>query len=132
MDKFFDRLGDLLRSVLDQRGSYENRHDPDFQEAWNELDEYLKTGTNYRPREKTRDRTRASYSGMDEHLSQDYANLELSPGAPFGEVKKSYRNLLRKYHPDRFAMDPEKQKLATEITQKINVSFQRIEKAQKD
>jgi len=42
-------------------------------------------------------------------------------------VKKSYKRLLRQYHPDKHAHDPEKLKTATEITQRINVAFARIE-----
>jgi curved DNA-binding protein CbpA len=33
---------------------------------------------------------------------------------------------LRRYHPDRYGRDPEKQALATQITQRLNDSFRRI------
>ena len=70
--------------------------------------------------------SRASSANSMEDLRQDYANL----GAPFGssleQVKKAYKDLLRQYHPDKFASDPEKLKFATEITQRMNMSYQRI------
>jgi hypothetical protein len=47
MDKFFDRLGDLLRSLLEGDSStagYYDPRDPDMQAAIEELDEYLKDG----------------------------------------------------------------------------------------
>jgi len=47
-------------------------------------------------------------------------------GAEMEEVKRSYKSLVLRYHPDRFAADPEKQKVALEITKKINQSFERI------
>jgi curved DNA-binding protein CbpA len=33
---------------------------------------------------------------------------------------------MMKYHPDKHAGDPEKQKIALEITKKVNESFERI------
>ena len=63
---------------------------------------------------------------MDEDLRQDYANLEVPFGADIDTVKKAYKNLIRRYHPDKNAGNPEKLKIATEITKKVNESFERI------
>lgn len=52
-----------------------------------------------------------------------YRTLELEPGASFEEIRKSYRRLLKQYHPDRFAKDPEKYKVATEVTRNITVAY---------
>lgn len=49
----------------------------------------------------------AGGGGRDE-LERWYKTLELDPGADLEAVRKSYRRLMRKYHPDRFASDPEK------------------------
>jgi curved DNA-binding protein CbpA len=43
-------------------------------------------------------------------------------------VRKSYRSLLRKYHPDRHAGSPEKQKSATELAQKLSAAYALIER----
>ena len=48
-----------------------------------------------------------------------YRVLELEPGASMAEVKTAYRRLLRKYHPDRHARDPEKFAAATELMRRI-------------
>jgi DnaJ-class molecular chaperone len=61
-----------------------------------------------------------------EGLARDYANLELKPGAAEEDVRKSYKRLLIKYHPDKFAGSPEKQAIATEVTTKLNESYKRI------
>lgn len=53
-----------------------------------------------------------------------YRTLELQPGATLEEVRKSYRRLLRQYHPDRFAKDPEKYKVATEVTRNITEAYE--------
>jgi len=133
MDNIFDRLGDLLRGLFSETGesgtsaagpsAARGSRDPDLEEAWKELDEYLRTG---------RDAPRASGPGSrarpapDESLRKDYANLEVPFGAEMEEVKRSYKSLILRYHPDRFASDAEKQRVALEITKKINQSFERI------
>ncbi len=130
MDRFFDALGDFLRSLLEgNRSSGYDSRDPDVREAMEELDEYLRTGQSRLrsgpdPRRESRQEAQPRPS---ESLRRDYANLEVHFGAAFEEVRAAHRRLLRRYHPDRFARDPEKQRLATEITQKINESFQRIQ-----
>lgn len=141
MDRIFDRLGEVLRSWL--RSSPDNTSsatDPHMQEAWDELNTYLNGEEDFRSRGSSRNRSRDDDTrrrnehvsqGEIENLREDYANLEVSPGASFEQVKRSYKKMLRRYHPDRHSMDPEKLKLATEITTKINESYSRI-KSYKD
>lgn len=52
-----------------------------------------------------------------------YRTLELEPGASLEEIRRSYRRLLKQYHPDRFAKDPEKYKVATEVTRNITTAY---------
>lgn len=52
-----------------------------------------------------------------------YRTLELEPGADLQEIRKSYRRLLKQYHPDKFAKDPEKYKAATEVARNITVAY---------
>jgi DnaJ-domain-containing protein 1 len=52
-----------------------------------------------------------------------YAALGLEPGADAPAVRKAYRRLLTKYHPDKFANDPEKLKAATEVTRKLTEAY---------
>ncbi|MEZ4454891.1 MAG: J domain-containing protein, partial [Nannocystaceae bacterium] len=63
--------------------------------------------------------------GVDpvEQRQRWYRTLELDEGADFEEIRKSYRRLLRLYHPDRHANDPEKYKAATEVTRKITEAY---------
>lgn len=51
-----------------------------------------------------------------------YRTLELEPGADLQAVRKAYRRLLKQYHPDKFAKDPEKYKAATEVTRNITAA----------
>ena len=68
----------------------------------------------------------------DEQLRQYYANLELAPGASWHEVKSAYRRLMRRYHPDRHHSDPEKAKVANELSQKLRVAYEALRAELKD
>ena len=59
-------------------------------------------------------------------LHPDFKTLCVVPGTSLEECKFSYKSLLKKYHPDRFANDEKKQKEATEITSSITTAFNRI------
>lgn len=130
----FRRLGDILRSYL--HGEEDFLYRWDFEEAWEELNRFLlhpDEPIREKPRaEPLRGYTRAGSSyrrhwpDSQEHLRQDYANLELPFRSDLETVKKQYKTLLRKYHPDQFAQDPEKYRYATEVTKKLNESFHRI------
>jgi DnaJ-domain-containing protein 1 len=63
----------------------------------------------------------------DDELRRAYAALEVPFGADFTTVRRSYRALMRKYHPDRHASSPEKQKTATELAQKLSSAYELIE-----
>lgn len=62
----------------------------------------------------------ASNPGVDPTLARLYANLELPYGADREAVRAARRRLLSRYHPDRFANDPGRARLATELVQGIN------------
>ena len=135
VDTLFDKLGVVLKSldslVDDVLGKGPaGKKDADYREAWEELEEYLRTGKS-RVQPEQEDRRGPGERSSPPSLVQDYANLELQLGASFENVRNSYKRLLKKYHPDRFANDPEKQKLATEITQKLNQSYQNIRSLQR-
>ncbi len=51
-----------------------------------------------------------------------YQVLDVSPTASSEEIRAAYRKLMKIYHPDRFANDPQKLKAATEIGTKLNTT----------
>lgn len=85
-----------------------------------------------RRRERARGRasggapSREAESPQAKQLSQYYANLELKPGATLEDVKKSYRELMRKFHPDKFVGDAEKHRAATELAQSLTEAYQKL------
>ena len=71
---------------------------------------------------------RSSGSGND--IMQHYKTLGVDYGADAVVVKKAYRSLMRKYHPD-LHKDPKKKKAATTLTVKISAAYAAIEEHNK-
>ena len=135
----FDRLGTLIRSYMvgesqtRPEGRTTGTADPDFTSAWEELDEFLHGKTERVGRKTSGTHGRATQSGsVPAELEQDFRNLEVPVGAPFEQVRESYRRLIVVYHPDRYATNPRKHQLATEITKKLNYSYSRLERYSKN
>jgi DnaJ-domain-containing protein 1 len=142
VDRFFDKLGDILKDTVGGSGDdlfsrsrqgSRGTGNPDLDAAFEELDEFLKTGKN-----EERPQSSNGYQGQTEPprrpagppevVVQAYAELKLPVNAELAQVKAQYKSLLKQYHPDKNADNPEKLRVATEITQKINVAYQVIEK----
>ncbi|MGA9655950.1 MAG: J domain-containing protein, partial [Polyangia bacterium] len=64
----------------------------------------------------------------EDEVRRAYAALEVPMGSNFETMRKSYRALMRKYHPDHHSGSPEKQKTATELTQKLTEAYKLLEK----
>jgi len=65
-------------------------------------------------------------TGDDKSLRQYYANLEVPFGADKETVKKAYRQLLKRYHPDKHSGDPEREAMATRLTQELTRAYDAI------
>ena len=63
----------------------------------------------------------------DKRMRELYAQLEVPMGSSFEEVKKSFRRLMRKYHPDLHAGNPQKQKTATQLTMSLTQAYNELE-----
>ena len=57
-------------------------------------------------------------------LKRWYARLELAPGASAEDVRRQFRSLMRKYHPDRFAGDSSNEAVATRLSQDLAVAYE--------
>jgi DnaJ-domain-containing protein 1 len=64
----------------------------------------------------------------DEAIRRAYAALEVPAGSDFEAVKRSYRRLMRKYHPDLNAGSVEKQAAATDLAQRLTEAYKTLEK----
>ena len=65
----------------------------------------------------------------DERLAGYYANLEIPYGSDLATVRAAWKDLMKKYHPDLHGADPEKQRLAGEITANLTRACQELEAA---
>jgi DnaJ-domain-containing protein 1 len=59
----------------------------------------------------------------DAELAEWYKILDLGPGADMSQIKTSYRQLMRKYHPDMHAGNPQRQKAATELSMRVTTAY---------
>lgn len=59
-------------------------------------------------------------------LRSAYAMLELDPTASPREVRRQFKKLVRRWHPDRFAQDPQGQAEASRRMQQINAAYELI------
>ena len=120
-----DRLGNLIRTILDDdepaRTGFRST-DPDEVAAWEELEAYMQGEA----RSTSTTAARPRVHGVPESLQRDFRNLEVPVGAPLPEVRKAYKRLMASFHPDRHSSDPDRLRTATEVTKKLNHSFQRI------
>ncbi len=159
MDGFIDKFAEFLRSLFSDEqhtsrgrnrggeksagygstrsgntpyvGGEETRfRDPDVQSAWEELDDYMRGTKKDAGSGPRQDQSRRPAQAVDESLRADYANLEVPFGADMAKVMASYKSLILKYHPDKHSGDPEKQKIALDITKRINQSYERIRSRQ--
>jgi DnaJ-domain-containing protein 1 len=59
----------------------------------------------------------------DAQVADWYRQLDLQPGADMSQIKTSYRQLMRKYHPDMHAGNPQRQKAATELSMRVTAAY---------
>ncbi len=150
LNSILNSLDNLFDDFFEETYSRRYFTDRDFREAWEELEEFIRVGkfserlgrntfgegftrgftekAKQSGKEKTHENKgyKIKIKHGDSILEEDYNNLGVSLGASLEDVKRSYKKLLKKYHPDNYPDDSEKQKLATEITKKLNISYQRI------
>jgi DnaJ-domain-containing protein 1 len=64
----------------------------------------------------------------DQAIRKAYAALEVPPGSDFDTVRKAYRRLMRKYHPDLHTGSAEAQRAANDLAQRLTESYKLLEK----
>ncbi|MBA4367816.1 MAG: hypothetical protein C0403_09280 [Desulfobacterium sp.] len=104
---------------------------------WFDRDEDIKA-INKNNREETIDSDSSDSFFDDSHLKkfkdypdqilEDLSNFKLAPPSSLSEVRKARNQESKKYHPDRFMDDTERQETAKEIMQIYNESYSRLKK----
>ena len=66
----------------------------------------------------------APLGGATSEIRRFYANLELPLGATADEVKAAYRRLMLRYHPDKYADDPESARAAHQLARELRQAYE--------
>jgi DnaJ-domain-containing protein 1 len=67
-------------------------------------------------------------AAADEAIRRAYSALEVPPGADFETVRKAYRRMMRKYHPDLHNSTPEKHRDATAVSQRLTEAYKTLDR----
>ena len=115
---FFSRLKNIIKSNI------------------NSNEEYIATDTDYifqENKETSFEEEKEPEYQQENNIEAEYfAILEVSQNADFETIKKAYKKLLKKYHPDLFHNNPQKLKTAEKLTEKINEAYNYFEQKYKN
>lgn len=60
-------------------------------------------------------------------LAQYYANLEIPQGSDLRTARRAWKRMMKQYHPDLHSGDPERVKLANELSAKLTEAYRALE-----
>ncbi len=137
-----NRLKDILRSELNEQlnraGAFKGSvEDLEIDEILEKLKkQYARTDYQHTGNENTGGgHEQRKWSGESSYTDPQkqkeavyYQNLEVPQGATFEEIKKSYRKLMKVYHPDLYHNDPEKFEMAQKVSSQLNEAYVYFEK----
>ena len=126
----FDRLAERLVGTPAQEGPLSGKTISELSDAQLEQELLRRRRARAQGRSETGRATHTTDRDNPEkkQLLQFYANLELAPGASLEDVKRAYRELIKRYHPDRHASDPERARIATELVQSLTKAYEALTK----
>ena len=115
-------LNHLLDNVreFEDRGGFRSILDPE--QSPRESDGFEEIGGGSRRPHTGHRRTESEEKTIHDY----YANLEVPFDSDLETTRKAYRRLMRKYHPDNYADDPEQEAMATRLSQELSVAFEAI------
>ena len=108
------------------------------EDDWDEVERAVGDTGRYRTTRRTGTYRRAAGTGArrgpgvgspsvrDPRLAQLYAQLECPYGSDITTVRKHHRALMRKYHPDMHSASPEKQRVATDLSQRLTAAYNEL------
>ncbi|PIE84992.1 hypothetical protein CSA08_04315 [Candidatus Gracilibacteria bacterium] len=92
----------------------DNSYEKEYKSSYNKTEEDLEDNSNLEDNEYARFYSPSAYVVLGVNVDDD-----------FKTIKKAYRELIRKYHPDK---NPQDVKLYTEISQNINNAYEKLKK----
>ncbi len=120
-DRFVRAVRANLNDVLDRIKDFEEHggFDKIFEGSWDQLGSDTDGHGGQSGAHQT---TRSGQKTIREY----YANLEVPYGSDLETVKESYRRLMRRYHPDRYANDSDMEEIATELSQELTQAYHAV------
>ena len=145
-----DRLRETLRAGRERGETLRDTFGGAFESAWRGAAEEWRTAEEERRREEEQqgeetgaeEREERGSSWSDSHrrryssttfaprkfpppVLKAYERLGLLPGADLEEISRKRRDLIKRYHPDRFS-DPDKRTRAERLTAEINAAHDTV------
>ena len=120
-----DLLRRLHRVILSRLPTGDKAMDDSDAEPWPDIED---TAQGKRQRAEPGAEREKRADPRDPELAQWYANLEIPYGSDVDSVKKAWRRLMKRYHPDLHSTDANKKEIATELTRKLTDAYQELEK----
>ncbi len=141
MNSQYDKLGEMLKDAIES-GSFpessKKNSDSKNQKEKSKTEEKVKSENQNKPKNTNNDEKKEGAKGKNNHIKYKildtdiqksmhlYKIFNLSYGCTKEELKDSYRNLLKKYHPDNFEGFPETQKMAERKTRELISAFNKL------
>jgi curved DNA-binding protein CbpA len=63
---------------------------------------------------------------QDPVLAAYFANLEIPYGSDVATVKKAWKKMMKKYHPDLHSSDPDKRNVANRLCTELTHAYQEL------
>lgn len=67
------------------------------------------------------------FAAAEHPLAQYYANLEIPQGSDLHTARRAWKRMMKQYHPDLHSGDPERVKLANELSAKLTEAYRALE-----
>jgi DnaJ like chaperone protein len=126
-----NRIKNILQAELyDYFEKFTGSNDPFADPELEEMIRRLKEEKNADPKTGSQNTYKEQAKATPKKPSKEqeyYEILEVKPGASFEEIKKAYRKMMKIYHPDLFHNDPEKFKMAQEVSSTLNEAYSYFE-----
>ena len=126
----FKRLFGVLRSYVGDAMEGDGKSDWG-KEEWQVYNEYKKKlereEDDYAKRQAEDEKFERPSSLLNKE-EQYFSYLEMERTEDFDAIKKQYRKMMKKYHPDRFQGNEKQKKIAQQITRQLNEAYDYFER----